>query len=411
MAAPRFTAQRLNWTDQRLGVIPCPAAPMVLRSSYGSGLARRPGDPDGVVWAVGDRGPNLKVKTLVERYGLDHLRPLMGTAGAKVMPRVDLGPAIAQLRIAGDAVEILSTLRLTDAQGTPISGLPMPGGDHAISEPAFDLDGRVIAPDPSGLDSEGIVALADGSFVVGDEFGPSLVRIAAEGQVLARFVPETVTLTGARYPVHRTLPAIAARRQINRGFEAIAASADGERLFLAFQSPLAHPDPEAHAAARHVRLWRLDGTDMRVAAQYLYPLDPPESFSRDAAVEAITRSDIKVSELVWLGEDRLLVLERASRTSKLFRVDLDPARALGAEHLDLATRPTVEQLSAQDVSLPTLAKTLLLSTDDLPQVGADLEGMAVLSPYELLLVSDNDFGVEGAETGFWKIVFEEPVLG
>jgi hypothetical protein len=36
--------------------------------------------------------------------------------------------------------------------------------------------------------------------------------------------------------------------------------------------------------------------------------------------------------------------------------------------------------------------------------------MAVLSPTELLLVNDNDFGVEDAETQFWKIVFSEPVL-
>jgi hypothetical protein len=36
--------------------------------------------------------------------------------------------------------------------------------------------------------------------------------------------------------------------------------------------------------------------------------------------------------------------------------------------------------------------------------------MTILSPTELLLVNDNDFGVEGAETSFWKIRFEEPVL-
>jgi hypothetical protein len=36
--------------------------------------------------------------------------------------------------------------------------------------------------------------------------------------------------------------------------------------------------------------------------------------------------------------------------------------------------------------------------------------MAILSPTELLLVNDNDFGVEGAETSFWRITFEEPVL-
>jgi hypothetical protein len=37
--------------------------------------------------------------------------------------------------------------------------------------------------------------------------------------------------------------------------------------------------------------------------------------------------------------------------------------------------------------------------------------MAILSPTELLLVTDNDFGVEGAETSFWRVTFEESLLG
>ena len=43
-------------------------------------------------------------------------------------------------------------------------------------------------------------------------------------------------------------------------------------------------------------------------------------------------------------------------------------------------------------------------------IPVDLEGMAILSPTELLLVNDNDFGVEGAETEFWKVIFADPVL-
>ena len=57
-----------------------------------------------------------------------------------------------------------------------------------------------------------------------------------------------------------------------------------------------------------------------------------------------------------------------------------------------------------------LAKRLLFSSDEAPEVGADLEGMAILSPTELLLVNDNDFGVEGAETGFWRVRFDQPLL-
>jgi hypothetical protein len=407
-----WTVERLDWADEILGEIDLPKRVMRLRSGFGSGLSRRAGDPPGIVWAVGDRGPNIKVKAAVKLYGLGHLESLRNEEGAKIMPRLDLGPAIAELSVAGGRVELVRSLRVADAQGRPVSGLPVPGGLHMRCEPAFDLDGHPLDPDPSGLDTEGIAALADGGFWVGDEFGPSLVRLDRDGGVLKRLVPEGVALDGAAYPVEAGLPAIAARRQLNRGFEAIALSPDGKWLFLAFQSPLAHPDEQAHETARHVRLWRLDAATGAVAAQYLYPLDRPETFLRDEAKKPLGPSDLKVSELCWGGSDSLLVLERGSETTRIYQVTPADAFMLAPEHLDVATRPSVEELSAREEGpgLPVLAKILLFDSDDAPDVGADLEGMAILSPFELLLVSDNDFGVEGAETGFWRVRFDQPLL-
>lgn len=401
-----YTLRRLAWTDEEVASIDLPLATMHIAMSFGSGLARRPGDPAGVVWAVGDRGPNLKPKTLLKRYGLEPMRALAEVPGAKVMPRLDLGPAIAKLMVRDDRVELIESIRLTDHDGRPISGLPVPGTKHALSEPAFDLGGGKLEPDPGGMDTEGIIALDDGTFWVGDEFGPSLVHIDASGRVLARHVPEGVSLIGARYPVYPTLPALTARRQLNRGFEGIAQSPDGKWLFLTFQSPLAHPDEAAHQSARHVRLWRLEASTLQVASQYLYPLDPPESFARDCSKGSVEWEDLKVSELLALDSDRLIVLERASETTKLYRINLSQEFEIPREHLDLETRPTIEELSsAGTLSFPPLRKSLLLSSDDATELPPDLEGMALFSPNELLLVNDNDFGVEGAGTSFWLIRF------
>jgi hypothetical protein len=407
-AAASFEVCPMAWSDEQLGSIALPKRALNIVMGFGSGLARRAGDPPGLIWAVGDRGPNLKVKTLVKRYGMEALRDLQAFPGAKVMPRLDLGPAIAKLQVHRDWVELLEVMRLSAADGSPLSGLPTLSGENALCEPAFDLAGTPLQPDPSGLDTEGIIACADGGFWVGDEFGPSLVRLDAQGQVLVRYVPQGVTLEGARYAVEPALPALASRRQLNRGFEAIAQSPDARWLYLAFQSPLAHPDEAAHAQARHVRLWTLDAATLQVLAQYLYPLDAPETFARDCADGPFDRSEIKVSELVCLAEDRLLVLERGALTTKIYRVALNDACRLAPEHLEPGTRPTIEQLSAGgDLGLPVLTKELVLSTDEVPQIGADLEGMVLLSPTELLLVNDNDFGVEGARTRFWKIDFKE----
>ena len=125
------------------------------------------------------------------------------------------------------------------------------------------------------------------------------------------------------------------------GPEALAASPDGRWLYLAFQSPLSHPDDDAHRRGRHVRLWRLDAGTGAAAAEWLYPLDAPDSFRRDAAAGEVKRSDVKVSEIVAVGADRLLVLERVSLTTKLYLVDLDPKAALDLAYLDEATRPTI----------------------------------------------------------------------
>jgi Esterase-like activity of phytase len=403
-----FAVEKLDWSDEELGSIELPKGRMQIRAGFGSGLAVRKGDPPGVLWAIGDRGPNLKIKMAVERYGLSRIQ---AADGAKIMPRLDLGPALAQLRITGSKVELLRMLRITGADGEPVSGLPVPEGGHAECEPALSLDGDLLAPDPSGLDTEGVAALADGGFWVGDEFGPSLVRLNGDGRVLRRLVPEGVVLEGATYPIEASLPAIAARRQLNRGFEAIALSADETWLFLAFQSPLAHPDEKAHEAGRHVRLWRLDAASGEVAAQYLYPLDPPRSFRRDNEKGTLEWKDLKVSELLCPSDDALLVLERGSETTKIYRTTITPEAELAAKHLDIDTRPTLEELSARgELDVPVLGKELVFSSDDAPQVAADLEGMAILSPWELLLVNDNDFGVEGAETSFWRISFDRPLL-
>jgi hypothetical protein len=70
------------------------------------------------------------------------------------------------------------------------------------------------------------------------------------------------------------------------------------------------------------------------------------------------------------------------------------------------TAPTLEQLSARDdFGLPVLDKVLLFDSDHHPEVSADLEGMTLLDARTLLLVNDNDFGIEGASTAFWLVEF------
>jgi hypothetical protein len=346
----------LHWRDPPLAEIAVPRGRMRLTLGVGSSLARRRGDPPGRVWGLGDRGPNLKIATAIERYGLDHLASLQPLAGAKVLPLPSFQPSLAELQVDGERVTLIRTLPLRTPE-RPLSGLALPGTAEAAMEPTFDLDGRPLAPDPAGVDTEGLAALADGGFWVSEEYGPSILRVDALGIVRARWTPPG-----------------AGRRRLNRGFEGLAISADERWLYVLFQSALVGDEPMA------TRIWTLDARDGSVAGDHAYPFDLPESFAEDDPVSA---SDLKACELLCIGSDRLLVLERVTRSARIYRVDLRDGGPL--------------------------AKTLVFSTDQHEGVAPDLEGMCLLSDREILIATDNDFGVEGAETRFYRLTFDAPL--
>lgn len=56
-----------------------------------------------------------------------------------------------------------------------------------------------------------------------------------------------------------------------------------------------------------------------------------------------------------------------------------------------------------------LEKTLILDTDLDERFPADMEGAVLLTPETLILVNDNDFGVEGVATQFWRVTFDAPI--
>jgi hypothetical protein len=397
----------LQWSDDPIGEVEFPGKTLVLHHGIGSGLSRDRRDRQ-FVWAVADRGPNLKRKTAIEDYGWVAPAECDDQPDAKVMPRIEMGPYLAKLRIDGGEVALVEIIRLTDGGGRPVTGCPIPDGLHHQCEPAYQFDGKLIAPDPSGMDTEGVAALADGSFWIAEEYGPSLALVESGGRIVQRLVPRGAGVAGKESWIEDSLPELAARRHLNRGFEGLAASASEDRLYVAFQSPLEHPDKDAFKAARHVRIWELDRGG-RVLGQYLYPFDEPDTFLRDHEKGKLGWEDLKICELTAIGERTLLVLERSSETCKIYRVEIAEELRTSASHLDVDTGPTIEELSASsDLDLPVLSKVLLFSSDDHREVAADIEGMTLLSDRSLLIVSDNDFGVEDKETRFFKLNFARP---
>lgn len=333
----------------------------------------------GEFWTVTDRGPNGQIK-------------VDGTK-RRTFPVPGFDPAIVRVRVSGKRVDVLRSIPLTTRSGAPVTGLPNQAGRD---EAPYSYDAKTpLAYDPNGLDTEGIVRDADGSFWLVDEYGPSLVHVSGSGRVLARYVPEGLVLEGADYPVVEALPGILLHRKINRGFEGLALLPGGD-LVLAVQSPLSLPDEDAGEASRNVRLLRFSTKKRAVTAEYAYRfdavgvVDPGEDDT----------SELKISSVVAVGGKELLIEERTDRAARLHRVTLPRGAGILGSRWDVpSASPSYEELADPAASgVPVLRKSLVIDLGKVAGVPGKIEGVAVTGRDTLALINDNDFGMtDGAD--------------
>ncbi len=363
-------------------------------TGIGSGAYHYPGDDSHTVYTIGDRGVNIKCSDDVKIIGADIC------AKGKIFPVTNYAPSIFKLHKQGKKWSLIDVIQIKDASGKPVTGLPNPYTSMA-TEMAYDIKGQTLKLDANGLDTEAMLRLSDGSFWVSEEYAPSLVHIAAGGEVIERLVPVGIEdeLQAANYPVVGALPDILSKRKLNRGIESIAVSPDEKYLYFMMQSPLANPNKAAYKKSRNVRLFKMDLQNKEVIAEYVYVMDKPETFLADNTSK---QSKVKVSEMDAYGTDKLIILERVSKTTKLFRVELDDAsNILNTQWDNVVTSPSLEQVAElSSIEITPLEKELALdSAVDLPgQLPSKVEGIAILNKHTLFLINDNDFGIAGADT-------------
>ncbi|MEU9669923.1 esterase-like activity of phytase family protein [Streptomyces bobili] len=347
----------------------------------GIGSDIHPAGRKGEYWTVTDRGPNGQIKVDGKKR--------------RTFPVPGFDPAIVRIKVSGDTVKVLRSIPLTTSSGRPVTGLPNQAGRD---EAPYSHDALTsLSYNPNGLDTEGIVRAADGSFWLVDEYGPSLVHVSARGKVLTRYVPEGLNLTGVDYPVVEALPEVLLHRKVNRGLEGLAQLPGGD-LVLAMQSPLSLPDTDAGEASRTVRLLRFSPEKKAVTAEYAYRFDPVEVVdpSEDDT------SELKISSVVAVGGDRLLVEERTDKAARLHLVRLDrKADILGSRWDDEATSPSLEQLADPAASgVPVLPKRLVVDLGTVTGVPGKIEGVALVNRDTLALINDNDFGMTDGTGAF-----------
>jgi hypothetical protein len=316
----------------------------LMLGSIGSGLF---GVGKSAYWTITDRGPNGEPSDDVRSY-----------------PVPTFDPALVKVRMRGDRLKVLEALPLKTKSGDPVSGLPpfVRPGDPRPATTDGSMSGDLL--NPNGVDTEGVVATATGFWVV-DEYGPSILSVSPEGRVVTRYVPAGTEdqYSGADMRIVGNLPAELAARTANRGFEDVALLPDGKTLVVGLQSPLA-----GQTNSLTTKLVVFDTASQKVLRMYDYVFDKPRTFFKEPGERAEPKH-LKLSALVGLSQDRVLVQERTDMESRYYEVKL-----------------------ADDPILSGSDKRLIVNLAGVSGVPDKIEGAALKDADTLVVSADNDFG-------------------
>lgn len=281
-------------------------------------------------------------------------------------------------RSSAVSARLLATHMLVDEQKTPFVGLA-----SVINRKHPELSLR--------LDPEGVRVGPDGTVYVCDEYGPHLFAFDARGRLLKRFdVPQHLQVVHHHESKDEEHSLNSRGRQTNRGFEGLAISPDGNRLYAMLQGPLLqdHPyDSDGERLGLHCRLVEFD-LQTGKTRELVYVLD-------DAS--------LGISEVLMLDEQRILVLERDSKagakakSKRLYAADFSQATDVGQiQSLPATTLPANVRPMTKRLYLDLLDPQFGLTGEQIP---AKVEGLAfgpdLPDGRRLLIVcSDNDFNGE-----------------
>jgi len=308
-----------------------------------------------ILWSLTDRGPNSPPFEV----GSDH-------AIGRTLMLPNFSPSIIRIEYNLDSQRVFHTslIKLKNPIGMPGTGRA--NRDQKVypdlgQERLFDLNMKEIDGDPWGVDPESIARDRLGFFWLGEEYGPSLLKVAPDGRILGRYLPlnSPPSMFGTR-----VLPAVFSQREPNRGFEALAIRENTLYAFL--QSAITSKDPVSR-----VRLLEFDLTSEKVVGSYFYPLSRPEAKLGDASVDE--------SGNLYILEHYLNKKQNEAHRA-VFKVDLSQATNLELGGDERSAIPAHTSLSW-----------------DLKGLGTDefdkLEGLAILDENNFLIFQDNDFNV------------------
>jgi DNA-binding beta-propeller fold protein YncE len=379
-------------------------------------------------YAISDRGP--QPANIGDR---PNDNPSDANKGQKIFDDPSFAPTVYKL--VKDAttgvysVASSGTLKVPDGSGNFRAATGI-GQISAKDDKAFRLKtaGNGITGDPSrynqyeqvgwdafGIDSESInvftkTGLNNGKAViaVSDEYGPQIsIFDAATGNLIKRFVPSTRDFSLDTYLSGRgdvaaftakTLPAVYADRNANRGFEGMAFNSDDGLLYAFMQSPIR---PTGFKNQEFIRILAIDPGTGTAVAEYLslLPVEAGQDKIGDAVYDASRKTFLIIerdSEATLISNKSITEINLVGATNTLDYTLGQNGKswtaAIGLAQPELSTTTSIADLLASR-SIRLANRTELLN---IPSVGGNPlfdkpEGLALGPNGKLVVAYDNDF--------------------
>lgn len=257
-------------------------------------------------YALTDRGPNTDYD-VHQDHGKKFLDP-------SYTPRIGLFEISAN-----GSIKKVQEILLKTPQGKRITGLPNPHFG-ATRETAYDRYGQKLEPgtDEFGLDTEGLVAMQDGTFWVSDEYGPHLVHFDVQGLEIDRI---NAYEADQRRKSGYLLPLEYANRRQNRGMEGLTITLDQTTLVGIMQSAMSNPD----ASSNQSTLTRIVMINLHTkkVEQYLYRQDSSEKVHSNTCITALSQTEFLVAE-----RDDDFYKDNKNAFKRVFKIDTEQATNL-----------------------------------------------------------------------------------
>jgi len=434
VAADAITVGNLTFVSK--GLVGVGRLPADLRDKFGetfgsgSGLAADPKTWSraadgyrGTLYMLPDRGYNVS--------GTLDYRARLNTLTFVFKPADDPASMPVEARQHALNLTLADTILLTDAAGVPLTGL-----DPTVDGVRPAANGFPVMPQAAtgavSIDAEAVVPMGDGTFFVGDEYGPYIYHFSAAGRMLGAIRPPEAFIPkrngkdsfssnnpGPGAPPPQP-PDPETGRQNNQGFEGVSLTPDGKYLVAVLQSATRQDGGTSSETRHNTRMLYYDIADQdhpKLVHEHVVPL--PVFINADGKRRVAAQSD-----LLALDDTHFLLICRdsgngyglAGATSLYRRIELlDTSKAtdIAGSQYD-GTIPVSPNGKLADGIVPATLTTFIDINDNLqlkkfglhngePNDRNDLyekwEGMALVPTLDaanprdffLFVSNDNDF--------------------